>query len=142
MGPSSDHLHTIWTLPPEDTDYSRRWAFLKKEFTKAYLANGGEEVSVTPGRARDGRRGVWQPKFWEHTMRDQRDYERHFHYLHFKPVKHGHAENPTDYPYSTFHRHVKAGIYPPDWASSTGHREPLDFEGLDIASIECDAFGE
>jgi putative transposase len=137
-----DHLHAIWKLPPEDDDYSRRWAFLKKEFTKAYLTAGGEEAPVTPGRARDGRRGVWQPKFWEHTIRDQRDYERHFHYLHFNPVKHGLVEMLCEYPYSTFHRHVRAGVYQPDWASWESGREPFDFDGLDIASIECDAFGE
>ena len=77
-----DHLHTIWSLPPGDADYSRRWGFLKKEFTKAFLAAGGPEAPRSAGRVRDGRRGVWQPKFWEHTIRDPLDYERHFHYLH------------------------------------------------------------
>ena len=35
MGPAARPHHSIWTLPPADADYSRRWAFLKKEFTKA-----------------------------------------------------------------------------------------------------------
>jgi len=29
-----DHLHAIWSLPPGDTNYSRRWGWIKKEFTK------------------------------------------------------------------------------------------------------------
>src|SRR6266542_7061001 len=38
-----DHLHAIWTLPPGDTDYSTRWSFIKANFTRRWLAAGGEE---------------------------------------------------------------------------------------------------
>lgn len=132
-----DHAHCIWTLPPEDADYSRRWAFLKKEFTKAYLAAGGEESPQTPGRANDGRRGVWQPKFWEHTIRDDLDYERHFHYLHYNPVKHGLARSPATYLYSTFHRYVRANVYEPTWG--VDGITPPSFDALNVDAIE---FGE
>jgi putative transposase len=131
-----DHLHTMWTLPPGDADYSRRWAFLKKVFTKAYLAAGGAEATRTIGRVRDGRWGVWQPKFWEHTIRDDEDYARHFHYLHYNPVKHGLTARVVDYPHSTFHRHVRGGTYPttwPDWAAGTPDHL---FRGIDVAAIE------
>jgi putative transposase len=131
-----DHLHAIWTLPGDDSDYSRRWAFLKKEFTKAYLAAGGEEAPVSQGRAHDGRRGVWQPKFWEHTIRDKTDYERHFHYLHYNPVKHRLAKCPADYPHSTFHRHVRAGLYVENWPDIASGGDPLCFDGLDVRGIE------
>jgi putative transposase len=133
-----DHTHSIWTLPDEDADYSRRWAFLKKEFTKSWLASGGREAPVTEGRLNDGRRGVWQPKFWEHTVRDDLDYERHFHYLHYNPVKHGLVRAPAEYPYSTFHRHVRANVYEPTWRSDED-LAPFSFDGLDIDAIE---FGE
>src|SRR4051794_27529477 len=73
-----DHLHTIWTLPPGDSDYSRRWAFLKRSFSELWLATDrASEASVTLGWRRQRRRGVWQPRFWEHTVRDDRDLERH-----------------------------------------------------------------
>ena len=97
-----DHLHAMWTLPDGDTDYSMRWGFIKKEFTKAWLlADGIEQL----------RRGVWQRRFWEHTLRDENDYARHFDYLHYNPVKHGYVERVRDWQYSTFHRWVKQGIY-------------------------------
>src|SRR4051794_35432645 len=62
-----DHLHTIWILPEGDDSYSRRWGWIKKEFTKEWLKRGHTEQQVSAGRERDRRRGVWQPRFWEHT---------------------------------------------------------------------------
>ena len=112
-----DHLHAIWTLPPGDSTYSVRWAWIKKEFTKGWLAAGGVEQVVTAGRAADGRRGVWQPKFWEHTLKDERDFEEHLNYVHFNPVKHGHVRRPVDWAWSTFHRWVRAGVYDRLWGS-------------------------
>jgi putative transposase len=62
-----DHLHAIWSLPAGDYEYPKRWGWIKKEFTKAWLGLGGREQAQTIGRIRDGRRGIWQPKYWEHT---------------------------------------------------------------------------
>jgi hypothetical protein len=53
---------------------------------------------------------------WEHTLRDEGDYARHMDYIHFNPVKHGHARRVKDWPYSSFHRMVRLGVYPEDWA--------------------------
>ena len=110
-----DHLHAIWTLPRGDTNYSGRWAWIRREFTKRWLANGGGEQPVSEGRQRDGRRGVWQPKFWEHTLADEEDFERHFDYIHFNPVKHRYVTHPAAWPWSSFHRWVQAGVYPKTW---------------------------
>src|ERR1700719_1854734 len=44
-----DHLHALWTLTPDDADYSTRWAWIKKEFTKSWLAAGGCEQAQTLG---------------------------------------------------------------------------------------------
>jgi putative transposase len=63
-----------------------------------------------------GERGIWQRRFWEHAIRDEADYARHFDYVHINPVKHGWAAQVREWPYSTFHRSVEAGMYPPDWA--------------------------
>lgn len=111
-----DHLHAIWSLPPGDTAYPRRWAWIKKEFTKAWLAQGGSESAISAGRQRERRRGVWQPRFWEHTLESEDDFERHFDYLHYNPVKHGLVCCPHEWPHSTFHRWVAAGVYDEHWA--------------------------
>jgi putative transposase len=100
-----DHLHAIWRLP--DTDYSLRWALIKKEFTKKIRDVSG-----------DAHRQVWQKRFWEHTLRDDRDFENHCHYIHYNPVKHGYVTRPVDWEFSSFHRFVALGRYTPTWCAS------------------------
>jgi len=111
-----DHLHVIWTLPRCDAAYSRRWAWIKRQFTRRWTLGGGGEEPVSAGRRRDGRRGVWQPKFWEHTIESADDFERHFDYIHYNPVKHGLVRCPRDWPWSSFRRYVRLGVYPENWA--------------------------
>jgi putative transposase len=106
-----DHLHCIWTLPEDDDAYGRRWRLIKSIFSRSIP--GGERVSQS--RAGKGERGIWQRRYWEHTIRDEADYARHMDYIHFNPVKHGYVTRVKDWPYSSFHRLVRLGIYPEDW---------------------------
>jgi putative transposase len=124
-----EHLHVIWSLPSGDTAYSTRWAWIKKEFTKEWLEVGGAEKPVTAGRSRERRRGVWQPRFWEQTLESEDDFEHHFDYVHYNPVKHRHVYRPRDWPWSSFHRWVRAGVYAADWACSP-QRAP-DFRDIE-----------
>jgi hypothetical protein len=59
------------------------------------------------------------PLFWkhwgEHYIRDENDYQRHLDYLHYNPVKHEYVKRVVDWPYSSFHRWVKKGVYPREW---------------------------
>ncbi len=107
-----DHLHAIWTLPEGDTDFSTRWSLIKAGFSRGLPK--GERVSRSRGRKRE--RGIWQRRYWEHTLRDERDFARHADYIHFNPVKHGHVRRVRDWPFSSFHRMVRLGIYPAEWA--------------------------
>jgi putative transposase len=68
-----NHLHSIWSLPPGDADFSQRWNRIKREFTRQWLAAGGRETKPTTGKRRERRRGVWQPRFWEHTVQNEDD---------------------------------------------------------------------
>jgi putative transposase len=79
-----DHLHVIMTLPPEDADFSNRWSLIKRRFTTAVVKSG-----ATVARHSNGEHALWQRRFWEHTIRDDRDFERHVDYIHFNPIKHG-----------------------------------------------------
>ncbi|HMC11779.1 MAG TPA: transposase [Pirellulaceae bacterium] len=89
-----DHLHAIWTLPPGDKGYSLRWQAIKAQFTSQWLQFGGDETSVSRGYKAQRRRGVWQARFIEHTIRDEDDLYMHADYLHYNPVKHGLAHAP------------------------------------------------
>src|SRR5262249_3591874 len=107
-----DHLHTVWTLPERDADFATRWRLIKTSFSRSLAA--GEPISGS--RAAKGERGIWQRRYWEHTIRDEKDFERHIDYVHINPVKHGLVTRVSDWPYSSFRRMVAQGIYPDDWA--------------------------
>ena len=109
-----EHLHCIWTLPAGDADFATRWRLIKTEFSKM-MATGEKRSSSRVGK---GERGIWQRRFWEHTLRDERDFSRHCDYIHFNPVKHGYVSRAADWPYSSYKKFVEAGVYPPDWGGS------------------------
>jgi putative transposase len=117
-----DHLHAIWTLPEGDADFALRWRLIKTEFSRAVPR--GEQISQS--RSNKGERGIWQRRYWEHTLRDERDFERHVNYIHFNPVKQGHVPRVKDWPYSSFHRMVRLGVYTDDWAGDA-RDEGVDF---------------
>ena len=110
-----EHLHCLWTLPDGDADFSARWRDIKKGFSRQLPP--GEHRSAS--RIAQDERGIWQRRFWEHTIRDERDYETHMDYIHFNPVKHGWVTQVADWPYSSFHHCVAKGIYPAGWGEDT-----------------------
>jgi putative transposase len=109
-----DHLHCIWTLPEGDSDFASRWHCVKSAFSRDIPRH--ERRSSR--RLAKGERGIWQRRYWEHVIRDERDLRNHIDYIHFNPVKHGWAQRPGDWPYSSFHRFVRDGVLPADWAGS------------------------
>ncbi len=126
-----DHCHCIWKMAPDNDDFSVRWGMIKRRFTKFWLACGGQDVPVSGSRTKRGERGVWQRRFWEHLIRDQQDFARHMDYIHYNPVKHGHAKCPHQWKHSSFHRWVKEGVYRPDWlCQCRENSDPPDFEAI------------
>jgi putative transposase len=118
-----DHVHLLIALPPGDCAYPARLGYFKKEFTKSYLEAGGVEATTTMGIKLAGRRGVWQPRYWEHTIEDEQDFEHHFDYIHYNPVKHGYVQEVRAWPYSSFHRWVQEGHYPERWSCGPDMQE-------------------
>ncbi len=110
-----DHLHTVWTLPSGDADFSGRWKRIKAYFTRRLVADG-----APMGRRVNDEYALWQRRFWEHTVRNELDFERHVNYAHFNPVKHGLVSRVHDWPYSSFHAYVRRGLLPLDWAGNVG----------------------
>jgi putative transposase len=110
-----DHLHIIMTLPAEDADYANRWRRIKRRFTNAVTQSGTPVAHHTSGEA-----ALWQRRFWEHTIRDDSDFERHVDYIHFNPVRHGFVARVRDWPHSSFHRFVQQRLLPEDWAGDFG----------------------
>jgi putative transposase len=120
-----DHLHCIWTLPVDDTDFSQRWSQIKRRVS--YACGGHYRTQGSAAGMRRGEATLWQRRFWEHQIRDDIDMQRHLDYIHFNPVKHGHATGAWAWPYSTFGRYVQAGVYARDWGGGP-ELGKLDFE--------------
>ena len=106
-----NHLHCIWKLPENDSDFSMRWSSIKGLFSKAYLKIYGGRKSVSPSRSSKGEVYIWQRRFWEHQIRDEHDLQNHIDYIHYNPIKHGLVQNARDWPWSTYHKFVKEGFY-------------------------------
>jgi putative transposase len=109
-----EHMHTLWTLPEGDADFPRRWQAIKMLFSTSTPT--GETLTET--RRHRGERCIWQRRYWEHTIRSDRDYAAHIDYIHFNPVKHGLVSDVAAWPYSSFHRCVRMDLYPPAWAGA------------------------
>ncbi|MFN4117418.1 REP-associated tyrosine transposase [Acidovorax sp.] len=86
-----DHVHCIWTLPPDDADFATRWRLIKTWFTKHGPAN--QRGPQNAARAAKQEQAVWQHRYCEHRIRDEEDYARHVDYIHYNPVKHGWAKS-------------------------------------------------
>ena len=131
-----DHLHTIWLLPSNDDQFPRRWGFIKKEFTKRWIASGGQEQMISSQRSVRRMRGVWQPRYWEHAIQDEDDLGRHRDYIHYNPVKHGLVKKPVDWPYSSFHRWAAQGAYDPGWGCASTDDKRFQFDDLRTTAVE------
>ena len=117
-----DHLHCIWTLPPEDADFPVRWRLIKSFFTRNCGAEYRQKIS--DARQRKKEQALWQRRYWEHTIKDEQAFMRHVEYIHYNPVKHGLVNAPGGWAYSSFHQYVKQGRYPENWGAGV----VLDFD--------------
>jgi len=106
-----DHLHAVWSLLRGDTNFPLRWNLIKSGFSRGLAADPHRSSSKIARREK----GIWQRRYWEHTIRDETDLARHIDYIHFNPVKHGYVSQTSDWPHSSFHRYVARGLVPLDW---------------------------
>ena len=105
-----DHIHALWELPEDDSDFSTRWSLIKNGFSRGLDAQARSTSKISKRE-----KGIWQRRYWEHAIRNDADLERHVDYIHFNPVKHGHVTRVADWPHSSFHRHVERGSLAADW---------------------------
>ena len=106
-----DHWHVIWRMPENDADFGLRWRVIKHAFSLGLAP----AATRSPSKIAKREKGIWQQRFWEHQIRDDADLQRHVDYIHFNPVKHGHAKIVREWRYSSFHTYVERGGLPPDW---------------------------
>ena len=71
---------------------------------------------------------MWQRRFWEHMIRDEKDYETHVNYIHYNPVKHGLVSRAQDWEYSSIKKYIDLGLYDDNW----GTNEPVSIAGFEF----------
>ena len=113
-----DHIHCIWVLPEGDANYAVRWKEIKRLFTRSYLDRVGPGETRNASRESRGEAAIWQRRYWEHTLRDEADLNRHRDYIHYNPVKHGLVGSVVEWPWSSFHRYVRLGYYDRGWGEA------------------------
>lgn len=110
-----NHIHCIWTLPNNDKDFSLRWAMIKNSVSQQCKYTLYNNALLTPSKIERNESTIWQRRFWEHTIKDESDYQKHLDYIYWNPVRHGHVSSVNEWPFSTFHRDVQAGLYDEGW---------------------------
>jgi len=109
-----DHIHALWSLPDGDLDFSSRWSSIKSSFSRHFPSAPTRSAS----KIRKREKGIWQRRYWEHAIRDDRDLEHHIDYIHYNPVKHSLVQQVADWPHSSFHKFVKDGSVSADWGGN------------------------
>ena len=98
-----DHIHMIIT-PETSTDYPKIVRAIKYNFSTKLVGcdcyHTDEEQSLS--RYRRGLKTIWQKRYYEHTIRDEKDYFRCLEYMQNNPVKHELVDNMKDWKYSSF----------------------------------------
>ena len=122
-----DHLHCIWTLPQDDADFSVRWNGIKRRFTIQAKQRLHKPEWINASKQKHRESTIWQRRFWEHQIRDDRDYQQHMDYIHYNPVKHGLVERVQDWPYSSFHRFVEQGLYMASWGDGLAQEDMINY---------------
>ena len=111
-----EHIHSLWTLPESDANFSTRWRLIKSWFSRQ--CNFQYQGQIPASRQHKGEKAIWQRRFWEHQIQDNRDFIAHVEYIHYNPVHHGLVKAPKDWAYSSFHNYVQRGIYDVMWGAS------------------------
>ena len=122
-----DHLHCIWTLPPDDADFSCRWSIIKRTVTQRCGTRLNRPEWLSERRLKRHQSSLWQHRFWEHQRRDELDFNRHADYVHWNPVKHHYVARAKECPYSSFHRLVREGHYTENWGTDVNFDRETGF---------------
>jgi len=101
-----DHMHIL--IDPLKNDLPNLMKRIKQSFSAKYRIQS---------RQKSGR--IWQFRYWDHMIRNEKDLNRYFDYIHYNAVKHGLVDAPMDYSYSSFRDYAMQGYYDENWGIKT-----------------------
>ena len=98
-----DHLHMIIT-PRVASEYSHIVRHIKRGFVYGLpkAIRDDAKTALSTAKYRRSHSGIWQERFYEHTIRDEKDWQDKMAYIRDNPVKHGLAETGNAWPYGSF----------------------------------------
>lgn len=108
-----DHLHFL--IKPENIEeYSKIILLVKRTFSQKIDINKIADYKLSTSMIKRKERDIWQRRFWEHTIIDEKDLFRHIDYIHYNSMKHYNIA-PKNWRFSTFNKFVQNNYYEADW---------------------------
>lgn len=108
-----DHIHMI-IKPYEIKDYPKIIQQIKRYFSQNIDKSKLSNYTLSSDNIKRKESDVWQHRYWEHTICNEDDLNKHTDYIHYNPMKHYNIA-PKDWKYSSFKKFVKNEYYDKDW---------------------------
>lgn len=121
-----EHIHLILN-PDEIKDYPKIISSVKHYFSK----NVGQVFKVDNlkvGYKNKREKGIFQRRYFEHTIVSEEDLNNQIDYIHFNPVKHGYVKSVKDWKYSSFHKFVQNNLYDINWGNDVDIKDFLNLD--------------
>ena len=98
-----DHIHMIIT-PKNADEYPKIISHIKRGFIYGLddTIKDRAKMRLSPAKYRRGHAGIWQERYYEHTIRDEKDWLEKMEYIKTNPIKHELVEDINDWEYSSF----------------------------------------
>ena len=124
-----DLIHMI-IKPFDINDYPKIVQQVKRYFSQNIDKNTLDNYSLTSGNVKRKECDIWQHKYWEHTIRDENDLNKHTDYIHYNPLKHKYVNKVSDWDYSSFKKFVQNKLYDINWCNFEDNNNitELDYE--------------
>ena len=79
---------------------------IKQYFSKRCDAKYYVHYPQSKSRNTEGYYPVWQKRFFEHTIRNEKDFESKLAYMLHNPIKHGLVQKQDEWKYSSFYKNL------------------------------------
>ena len=98
-----DHLHMIIT-PENAEEYPKIISHIKRSFVYGldHAVKGKAKMALMRSPYRRQRSGIWQKRYYEHTIRNEKDMIEKMQYMYHNPIKHGYVDEADRWEYSSF----------------------------------------
>ncbi|MDP2965224.1 MAG: transposase [Pelolinea sp.] len=115
-----DHFHWLLKITDPQDNFSKVLKCIKGNFT----ANVKKSNNIT------GHYSLWQQRFWDHVIRNEKDLKNHLDYIHWNPFKHGYVIDPGKWENSSLYKWINMCVYEKDWGiiSEPDNIKSLNFE--------------